>query len=152
MTYLVEKYARKDTLYPKNPALRAKVNQRLYFDYEMYESFGAFYFPPIFNDKPGNEEKFQKGVKSLDFLEQALGVQEYAASDTLTLADIALVTSISVVEAFGFDFGAYPNIVNWFTKCKDEIAGYEEINQHGLNRIKEVVAAKTGAGPTTYKL
>jgi glutathione S-transferase len=150
MTYLVEKYARKDTLYPKNPAQRAKVNQRLYFDYEMYGKFGAFYFPPVFGGKPGNQEKYDEAVKSMEVLEQTLASQAYAAGEHLTLADISLATTVSVAEAFGYDLSAHPNISAWFAKCKGEIAGYEEINQQGLNKMKAVISEKSGPGPTAY--
>lgn len=42
MTYLVEKYGKDDSLYPKDPKARAVVNQRLYFDLgTLYQRFGG---------------------------------------------------------------------------------------------------------------
>lgn len=32
MEYLVDTYAKDDSLYPRDPKLRAKINARLYFD------------------------------------------------------------------------------------------------------------------------
>lgn len=42
LTYLVEKYGKDDSLYPKDPKARAVVNQRLYFDMgTLYQRFGG---------------------------------------------------------------------------------------------------------------
>jgi glutathione S-transferase len=42
MTYLVEKYGKDDSLYPKDPKTRAVVNQRLYFDMgTLYQRFAG---------------------------------------------------------------------------------------------------------------
>lgn len=42
LTYLVEKYGKDDSLYPKDPQKRAVINQRLYFDMgTLYQRFGG---------------------------------------------------------------------------------------------------------------
>lgn len=42
LTYLVEKYGKDDSLYPKDPKVRAVVNQRLYFDMgTLYQRFAG---------------------------------------------------------------------------------------------------------------
>jgi glutathione S-transferase len=138
MTYLIDKYAKDDTLYPKDLAIRARVNQRLLFDAELYERFGDYYYPP-FEGKRGNVERLKKAVAYVQLFEQDLGDEKYAVGDKLTVADIALVVTISVAERLGYDLSVHPNVSAWFSRCKAEIKGYQEINQHGLDVLKKLI-------------
>lgn len=46
--YLADKYSKSDSLYPKDPAKRAVVNQRLFFDMgTLYLRFGEIYVSAI---------------------------------------------------------------------------------------------------------
>jgi hypothetical protein len=48
MCYLVEKYAKDESLYPKDPKKRAMVNQKLYFDATtLYQRFLNYYVSNI---------------------------------------------------------------------------------------------------------
>jgi hypothetical protein len=48
MCYLVEKYAKDDSLYPKDPKKRAKVNHKLFFDAtSLYQGFINYYVSKI---------------------------------------------------------------------------------------------------------
>merc|ERR1719147_661676 len=66
--YLVNKYGKDDKLYPKDPVLRAKVDQRLYFDMgTFYAALGKMIYPVVFGigAMPGKEE--------MDKLNETLG-------------------------------------------------------------------------------
>nr|QST14950.1 GSTd protein [Diaphanosoma celebensis] len=133
-TYLIEKYAKDDSLYPKDAQKRALVNQRLYFDMgTFYDRFGKVYYPVMFGGATKLDEKAQSSLKeAIGWLNSFLENSKYVAGDQLTVADISLVSSASTMEA-GVDniFDEYPNVKSWLERCKQEIEGYDETNAPG---------------------
>ncbi|XP_059612479.1 glutathione S-transferase 1-like isoform X2 [Phlebotomus argentipes] len=135
LAYLAEKYGKDDSLYPKDPQKRARVNQKLYFDMGvLYQRFADYYYPPIFAKAPFNPDNYKKMEEAVGFLNTALEGQKYAAGDSLTIADHALVASISTYDGFKFDFSKYPNVAKWYDNCKKTMDGYE-INQKGVDEF-----------------
>lgn len=57
------------------------------------------------------------------------------AGDNLTVADIALVATISTLEVASFDLSKYPNVVAWYERAKATTPGYD-INEAGLAHFK----------------
>lgn len=136
MTYLAEKYGKTDSLYPKDPKQRAVVNQRLYFDMgTLYQSFASYWYPQLFAKAPAVPDLFKKCEDAVGFLNTFLEGHTYAAGDSLTLADISLVATISTYEVSGFDFAKYPNVQRWYAKCKATCPGYD-LNQAGCDEFK----------------
>lgn len=137
IAYLVEKYGKTDSLYPKDPAKRAVVNQRMYFDMgTLYDRFATYYYPQIFAKAPANPDNFKKMEEAVGFLNTFLEGQTYAAGDSLTLADITLVATISSYDLAGFDLSKYPNVEKWYAKCKATTPGYD-LNEAGLAEFKK---------------
>ena len=121
--YLVNQYGKDDTLYPKDPKVRALVDQRLYFDMGvLYQRFGLVYvsfliliivfclndfsnvwilqlqYPVMFKGATKIDESAMTDLNgALDFLETFLTQNKYAACDHLTIADISLVASASTI-------------------------------------------------------
>merc|ERR1712002_1137303 len=56
--YLVNKYGKNDKLYPKDPVIRAKVDQRLFFDMgTFYQALGKLIYPvALGSGKPGQDK------------------------------------------------------------------------------------------------
>ncbi|BES94429.1 glutathione S-transferase [Nesidiocoris tenuis] len=137
MTYLVSKYGKDDSLYPTDPKKRAVVDQRLYFDMgTLIIRFGELYYPFIFRGADLDEEKIKKFDEAFKFLDLYLGQSEWAAGDNLTVADFALVSSVSTAEACDWDINKYPNVAKWYAKCKTSISGFAEINLAGADFIR----------------
>jgi glutathione S-transferase len=145
MTYLVDKYARADNLYPKDLTRRARVNQQLFFDHLLFENFRYFYSAPLFYGKPADPYRLEKAIKSLDVMEQELSGKGYAAGTEMTIADISLLATLTSMKAGGHDFNTHPNVANWMDKCSKEVPGYKEINQKGLDLLMHVIAERKAA-------
>lgn len=137
MTYLAEKYGKNDSLYPKCPKARAVVNQRLYFDMgTLYQSFAQYYYPQLFAKEPADPEKFKKIEDAFEFLNTFLEGHTYVAGDNLTLADLAILSSVSTFDVAGFDFSKYSNVAKWYANAKNVVPGWEE-NWQGCQEFKK---------------
>ncbi|XP_069700047.1 glutathione S-transferase D5-like [Periplaneta americana] len=136
LSYLVEKYGKDDSLYPKDPKKRAVVNQRLYFDIStLYSNFAAYYFSVFVTGKFGAESHLTKLQEAYQVLDKYLDGQNWAAGDNLTIADMSLISSVTAMQAFDFDVSKYPNVIKWCENMK-KLAGYDEIIVEGSEIIK----------------
>lgn len=136
-TYLVEKYGKTDSLYPKCPKKRAVVNQRLYFDLgTLYARLADYYYPQLFAKAPANPDNLKKLEDAVGFLNTFLEGQTYAAGDNLTVADISLVATVSTLEVLGLDLSKYENLLSWYAKVKATCPGYD-INEAGIAEFKK---------------
>lgn len=135
--YLVEKYAKDDTLYPKDPKKRAVVNQRLYFDMGTLTKRLYDYFYPqlVLNEKP-DAEKFKLLEEAVELLDVFLEENNFVAGDKMTIADFAIAVTVSVIELTGYEIVKFPNINRWYDVMKKTCPGWE-INDEGLNVMRE---------------
>ncbi|XP_002023858.2 glutathione S-transferase D7 [Drosophila persimilis] len=137
-TYLVEKYGKDDSLYPKDPQQRAVVNQRLYFDLSsLYDAFAKYYYPIFRTGKPGDAEAWKKVETSFEFLNTFLEGQTYVAGSQLTVADIAILSTVSTFDIAEFDLKKYPNVAKWYANAQKVTPGWEE-NWEGLQQLKKM--------------
>ncbi|XP_022208466.2 glutathione S-transferase T2-like [Drosophila obscura] len=142
-TYLVEKYGKDDSLYPKDPQKRAVINQRLYFDLStLYDSFAKYYYPYFHTGKPGDAEALKKVETSFEFLNTFLEGQTYVAGSQLTVADIAIVATVSTFDIVEFDLTKYPNVARWYANAKKVTPGWDE-NWEGLQQLKKIIEEMT---------
>lgn len=126
MTYLVEKYGKDDSLYPKDPQKRAVVNQRLYFDLGVLnQSFADYYYPQL-RSETADPEQVKKVEAAFGFLNTFLEGQKYIAGDTYTVADIAILTTVSSFVAVRYDISPYPNVAKWYDSVQKETPGWAE--------------------------
>lgn len=123
MRYLVNAYAKESTLVPKTPKEAAIVDQRLYFDagtlfprlvdyfVSLFLSLmnvfcqtylsnksNLFQMPVMFFNAKPESEKEAKVHEALQWLDMFLQNQVWTAGQYMTIADFALVTTISTAE------------------------------------------------------
>ncbi|KAK3914372.1 Glutathione S-transferase D1 [Frankliniella fusca] len=137
LQYLAEKYGKNDALYPKDPAKRAVVNQRLYFDMgTLYHRFGDLYYPMMFGGVTTKDpEKVKKLDEALAFFETFLSNSKFAAGDSMTIADHSLMATVSTIDAVSHDLSRYPNVTRWYAECKKVMDGYDEENGQGAKEF-----------------
>lgn len=137
MVYLVEKYAKNDALYPNDPQKRALINQRLYFDMgTLYKSFADYYYPQIFQHLPANEEQFKKIQDSFGLLDTFLKDSSFVAGDSQSLADIAILSSVSTFDVAGYAVKDYSNVQRWYEQAKKLTPGWD-INWSGCLEFRK---------------
>merc|ERR1711862_310628 len=146
--YLASKYAKDDSLYPKDLETRYKVDQRLYFDMGVfYKAFGDLVYPVMFGgDKPG-QDKVDKLKEVLGWVDGFVAEDKFCAgTSNLTIADIAFVATYSSLKAAagvgGVDLSTYTNIESWFDKCIKLIPNYEKANGEGATAFGEIYKSK----------
>ncbi|XP_002031489.2 uncharacterized protein LOC6606689 [Drosophila sechellia] len=150
--YLVEKYGKDEYLLPKDPKKRAVINQRLYFDMgTLYESFAKYYYPIFRTGKPGSDEDLKRIETAFGFLDTFLEGQEYVAGDQLTVADIAILSTVSTFEVSEFDFSKYSNVSRWYDNAKKVTPGWDE-NWEGLMAMKALFEALELIAPSDMDL
>nr|AAX33729.1 Per a 5 allergen [Periplaneta americana] len=139
LSYLADQYGKDDSLYRRDAKKRALVDQRLYFDIgTLYHRFGEYYYPIYFAKQAADPEKMKKLEEAFEFLNKFLESQEFVAGNKLTIADLAIVSSVSTADIMGFDVSKYSNVAKWFEKCKKIVPGYEELNHSGCLKFKEM--------------
>ncbi|XP_058130201.1 glutathione S-transferase D5-like [Anopheles ziemanni] len=127
--YLVEKYGKDDTLYPKDPKVRSVVNQRLFFDIgTLYKNLLSIVILSFKKEQPSDEQT-EKLKKAIDLLEGFVTERSYAAADHLTVADICLLGTVTVFNWIKYDLEPYPHIRAWVSRVTAELPDYNEFRK-----------------------
>lgn len=127
LAYFCDKYAKDDSLYPKDPQKRALINQRLYFDMgTLYQRSSDYYFPILLSKAVGDPEKLKKMEEGVALLDTFLASSKYAAGDEITLAEYSILPGVSLFATVGFDYSRYKNVTRWYDLCKTTLKGVEE--------------------------
>lgn len=95
--YLVDKYAKDDSLYPKDLVKRANVNARLHLDSGHLFARLRFLYEPIilYGSTDCSVIKIQYIQKNYEILENFLQNHKYLCGDTLTIADLCCIATIT---------------------------------------------------------
>lgn len=88
----------------------------------LYQSFLTYYSPQFFLRTPADPEQFKKVESAFEFLNTFLKDQEYVAGDEYTIADIAILGTVSTFAVMDFKLNNYPNVERWLMDMKEWIA------------------------------
>nr|AWX68887.1 glutathione S-transferase epsilon 3 [Heortia vitessoides] len=142
-TYLVNKYADSDALYPKDLKQRAIVDQRLHFDSGiLFPALRGNVEPVAFRGaKSYTPENLEKVRSAYNFSEKFL-TSEWLAGNEFTLADICCLSSISTLNIIlPIDEEVYPNLSAWLKRCEAKDF-YKKWNQPGLEQLTQLIKTK----------
>lgn len=132
--YLVEKYAKDDSLYPKDLNLRTKVNEKLFY-------VSSYIFPRIYQificgytgvEMEIPQRKIDEMLRGYQTIESFLNDQKYLAGDFLSLADFSMWTIIeSIHQLIPLDGEKFPNFTRWLETMR-KLPMYE-MNKKGAD-------------------
>lgn len=136
MTYLITKYGKSEDhpLYPKDPYIRARIDQRLYFECGMlFSSLIQLLRPTIYGGELEISDKQWLNVQlALEALETFLVVDPYLVGDQLTVADLSVITTLTQLEGqMDFDSDKFPNIIAYI-KRMEKLPYFNELNTKNL--------------------
>nr|QHB49807.1 glutathione S-transferase epsilon [Lasioderma serricorne]QWV59555.1 glutathione S-transferase epsilon 3 [Lasioderma serricorne] len=144
--YLVEKYGKDDSLYPKDLQIRGTIHQRLHFD-------TGVLFPIIVNtlrpiaiqgEKRIPIDRVKEVTEAYGFLNKFLTKHRYLSSCHVTIADFNVISSVAVLEIiFPIDRKQFPYLASWVKRMK-RLPYYEKTN-NGLYVLKEITKSVTVA-------
>lgn len=136
--YLAKKYDKSGKWYPSCPTKQAIINQRLYFDSTLYQRFADYYFAVLLERQPAIPDRLKKLEDTVRFLDTFLKEWTWFAGNEPTIADIALLATISVFEAVHFNFTSYPNVLRWYCKAKVTLPG-STIRDANVGEFKQFI-------------
>lgn len=143
-SYLVEKYAKDDKLYPKDLVKRADVDARLHLDSgHLFARLRMLYEPVLYYGSTDcSVDKIAYIQKCWDIMENFLKEKPYVCGDELTIADFCCVATItSVNDAAPIDETKYPKLLAWLNRMA-ELPYYKEINEEGSEELKRLFKEK----------
>jgi len=127
--YLVSKYGKDDSLYPKDLLKRAVIDQRLHFESGVVfaNALRAITKMVLFMGvKEVPKERIDAFVDVYNFMEAFLKDHDYVAGDHLTIADFSLISTISSSVAFvDIDSSKWKKLSAWI-KRMEELPYYSE--------------------------
>ncbi|KAL5287380.1 GstE2.2 family protein [Megaselia abdita] len=141
ISFLVDKFAKDDSLYPKDPLKRALCDQRMYFDSGiLFPVMRAITFQ-LFFEINGNipKAKYDAVKSGFEFLETFLEGNLYVCGNTMTIADFCCAASAHSNTAFvPVIKNTFPNIYAWMERMKKVPHYHEAVGKGAELHIKMI--------------
>lgn len=99
-----------------------------------------FQFPVLFlGETKISDEKRKQLTEAFEYLNTFLEGNDWVAGDKVTIADLAILSSLSTIVHVGANISGYKNVAAWYERCK-KLPGYDE-NDAGAKIFGEKVKA-----------
>jgi glutathione S-transferase len=111
---------------PSDRIERARVLQWMFFEQYSHEPYIAttrFILRHFPSDSPRRAEitdRKKRGYEALAVMEKHLTTRRYFVGERYSIADIALYAYTHVADQGTFDLSAYPNVLAWLGRVKDQ--------------------------------
>lgn len=145
-TYLIDRYAPNDQLYPKNAYARARINQRLHFNSSILFTGARPCTEAVFHHAATDFP--QSGINQIhqayDFMEAFLlrDGEPFFGGSTCTVADYCLVANFSMTQiAAPLNESKHTQLTAWFGRMK-ALPFYEDVNGRPNELFRQFVFAK----------
>lgn len=146
-TYLVTKYMpNDDSLYPKDPVKRARVDELLYIDCgTLHPAALRLLRRKLFGkvDKldPVDEHSYLEIVGYFDDRIKNCG-SKFILGDQLTLADISLSATFTFPDSCGYSLSKFTHLTAYLDRLASSIPKYKEINEEAVAGLKKHIESK----------
>lgn len=125
---------------------RARFDQRMHYHHGcLFERYYAA-ISPVF--RSGDDAACEFGgtghvariKEALAFLEAFLSETDYVVGNTLSVADIVCVTTVSsIVNVLLMGLEEYPKVSAWQKRLSEELPGYAEIESSGVAKMRSTI-------------
>lgn len=142
MRYLVDMYAPDHSLYPKDVRKRALIDQ--FLDYDLgtfYSTIADYFYSYLLKGEPKCEKKEEAFRKSLRSMEQLLRdkPRRFLTGPQMTLADVALMESLTVPETMNYDLSPFPSVKAWYDWMQAKLSTVNEVNVEGIAQFRACI-------------
>uniref|UniRef100_A0A0K2U3Y6 Glutathione S-transferase 1 n=1 Tax=Lepeophtheirus salmonis TaxID=72036 RepID=A0A0K2U3Y6_LEPSM len=144
--YIASQFDKSGKLYPKDPKVNSRINQRLHFDNGVfYKSLFNIVIKRFFGDKmEASKEKIKLMEKALGWANDMLIETGFVANtEYITIADISFLATYSTIKACDIiSLHNYKDLNDWAQRCSLLIPNYDQINQKGASKFGELYKEK----------
>ncbi|XP_053690781.1 glutathione S-transferase 1-like [Sabethes cyaneus] len=128
--YLVSKYAKDDSLYPKDLVTQARINALLHFESGiLFARLRGTLAPIFYQGHPEIPEDKRKSIYDAYDLLEGMLQSDYLVGDSLTLADISCSTSLTTLNLlFPVDADKCPKLVAYLKRLEQNLPNHKEFN------------------------
>lgn len=141
-TYLIDKYGKDDQLYPKDLQLRAKCNQRLFFNADtLFPRLRDCTVPILFR---GCSEVSQEKVDAInacyDILRKYLASDRFLVGEHLTIADICVAGTVLPLGIYSpLQVDKHSEILAWLGRINQAVPFFGETHEKYLDELRQLI-------------